>query len=262
MIIDSKFHDYYDGAHDGYIDKTIVYNRQTLEYKGKIPKEIIFPDLDGHTYFRSNCSKITLTNEWDKHKPKGIYAEEAQLFIVGFAGKLYVGLCHLIIFTEQFKEKYKKYYYDLPNMLKILKLDDENIAPDKRKRLYKQRKQNFIEFYNKINGQEKISEFFITNRTPVFYYGYYYNGKYSTEYNVYRERSNDLTDLTIVLNPNLKEIELFKLLDPATTFRGIATYISNILTNTEKEAPVLSDKLKILSKGFDYVTSFRKQKQK
>jgi hypothetical protein len=65
----------------------------------------------------------------------------------------------------------------------------------------------------------------------------------------------------VVLNPVLKDIEFFKIKIPPDTFREIVTFISNVLTNPEKESPPLPNKLKIISKGFDYKTSFRKPKQ-
>ena len=66
----------------------------------------------------------------------------------------------------------------------------------------------------------------------------------------------------IILNPILKNIEFYKVgIDAKTAFMSIQTYISNILTNPEKE-PVIPNKVKIESHGYDFKTSFRKDPTK
>lgn len=45
-------------------------------------------------------------------------------------------------------------------------------------------------------------------------------------------------------------------------YQDVSMFISNILVNKEKSDIVISDKDLIIGKGFDYKTSFRKEKEK
>lgn len=239
MLIISKYHDYYDTAHNGFIDKSIVYQRTPVQsenylmgrsdYMKKTIKgkkvNIVIPYVGG---------KVT-SKEWIENK---------DLFMVGFCGKFYIGLHHTKYDKIKCLYVIDKYIYNYDEMIKCLELKPEN------KRKWYGNYNRFVDFYNKYQGVEML-DMFLEYRCPIIYIG--------TDKRVVLEPGSYL-ETKIVLNPILKGIEFFKVIDSRTTFDRIATFISNILTNPEKEV-VMSDKVKIESHGFDYKLSFRKDKK-
>jgi hypothetical protein len=91
MLIDSKFHDYYDTILSFGIDKTCIYRRTTenVELKDKRRKEI-------YQNFPQNTKTLTT---------------EIKPFLIGFCGKIYLGLketCTKIGYSEVFIYDYDK----------------------------------------------------------------------------------------------------------------------------------------------------------
>lgn len=85
-----------------------------------------------------------------------------------------------------------------------------------------------------------FSNIFIENQTPIFVIDYM-RGE-------------------LVLNPCLKDYGFYTIFDPVQAYQEIEMYIGNVLLPKDKEFTPLTDKEKIISKGFDLKTSFRKDK--
>lgn len=65
-----------------------------------------------------------------------------------------------------------------------------------------------------------------------------------------------------ILNPLLKDIQFYKVMDPFTTFQNIEMFIGSMLCTERQPKPDnVEDKYKIEQKGFDKKFSFRKPKQ-
>lgn len=248
MLIVSKYHDYYDTAHNGFIDKSIVYQRTPVQsenyLKGRydyMKKSIKGKNVDIVIPFVG--SKVSC-KEWIENK---------DLFMVGFCGKFYIGLHHTKYDKIKCHDVIDEYIYDYDGMIKCLELKPDKSSKPTRKWYYFGNGYNkFVDFYNKYQGVERL-DMFLEYRSPIIYIG--------TDKRIVLEPSGKYESETkIILNPILKEIEFFKVIDSRTAFDGIATFISNILTNPEKEV-VMSDKVKIESHGFDYKLSFRKDKK-
>lgn len=78
------------------------------------------------------------------------------------------------------------------------------------------------------------------------------------DYFVNHNCSHFLIDENILItNPNLSNFKFQKIKDPFTAFNEIESFISERLIG-RMESPELDDKGKIVSKGFDLKTSFRK----
>jgi len=67
-----------------------------------------------------------------------------------------------------------------------------------------------------------------------------------------------IEDYRITVNPELKRVDFFRVVDPYSAFQELERYLGNI-AQPEKIMPVIPDELKAESKGFDKF-SFRKQK--
>lgn len=244
MLIVAKNHDYYDTAHDGYVDKSIVYQR--------VPKQIT-------DYLKERYSKMSTVKN-DKRIDINFpyvggetktrkFIENKNLFLVGFCGKFYVGLHYTKYEYIGNQTTIDRYIYKLDEIIECL-----GLKPDKkittRGYYFGNYYNSLVDFYNKYNGVERF-ELFLEYKTPIIYIG--------------NDRKVLLDpdcsgDRRIVLNPILKDIEFFKTgIDAKTAFDSISIFISNILTNVEKEV-IVSDKVKIESHGFDYKISFRKEK--
>jgi len=61
------------------------------------------------------------------------------------------------------------------------------------------------------------------------------------------------------INPCLRDLRFGKIIDPYTAFQEIQMYLSGVLTNNPDPPVKVSDRSKILGKGFDYKWSFRKR---
>ena len=241
MLIISKEHDYYDTAHDGFIDKTIVYQRTPVQTDG---------------YFQSRFGTLTGT-KIDIDIPYGNsirtkeYTEDKEIFMVGFCGKFYLGVHHIKKTFVMGDVLIDRYIYDFDEMIKCLELKPEKRSKFSRKyHWFGNYYNNFVDFYNKYNGVERF-DLFLKYKSPILYIG--------SDRKIILDPDKD--NKKLVLNPILKDIEFFKVFDSKTAFDSISTFISNVLTNPEKEA-IIPNRVKIESKGFDYKTSFRKESSK
>lgn len=66
--------------------------------------------------------------------------------------------------------------------------------------------------------------------------------------------------VVVELNPPLKDIGFSRRLDSYQTYQELDYFVSNVLTK-EEEMPEFDNKIKLESKGFDNITSFRKGKK-
>lgn len=235
MIINSNFHDFYDGSHGGFIDKTIVYERYLIDTKIKEIEGLNHRDLEikgtvGYSY--KDLSEIK------------------QFFYVGYCGKIYIGFKYYKTIKLQYNvDTVETFTYDRDLIFKIL-IDHEFRYLKSKKSWEKEVKVDLDNLYQKYEGKELLDPF-IKYKSPLFIIG----TKFTIDPDKF-DRSKNL-----ILNPSLKNISFFKFEAPIV-FRDISTFISNVLTNPEKESPPLSNVQKIEAHGFDKTTSFRKPKEK
>jgi hypothetical protein len=232
MLIISKFKDYYDSAIGvGGIDKSLVYQRTTTEIEVNIFSK----------HFKEFCTSHGLNNlpfnYWGDRRDDGL--DEYCPFIVGFCGKLYVG--YVFIYSSVTPQnpngiKRKKVIYNFEPAIKILRIDKKNYQ-------YKRIK----DFFD-LQGKEDL-RIFREYRVPAFVFEF-------------RPGNNQV----LVLNPLLKDYELYRLFDPFQTHQEIEMFLGGVLGKEEKSMIEISEKNKIQQHGMDK-WSFRnpdppKRKQK
>ena len=86
--------------------------------------------------------------------------------------------------------------------------------------------------------------------------------KYSYYKSLFREYNTPIFavvpfDRRIYINPLLRPYHFYKVMDPYTAFQEISMYVGGVLLAPTKPIPVMSDSIKIQSRGFDKY-SFRK----
>jgi len=229
MLIISKYKDYYDGVVGTVgIDKTIVFDRTTEEIDDhkKYPEPFISPSWD-----EKNNNKLlrgfSFRNKTTKYK-------DANYFIVGFCGKLYLGF--RMYLNEQDRECTSSstihYTYEINEFKKYFK----HFAWDTTM---------FDDFINAVKEYD-CTELHRKLNTPIFLL--------DTNPQIHIKSTS-----VFVINPILKDYEFYKVFDSFTAFQEISMFIGGVLGTGEKSIIEVSDKDKIISRGFDYKWSFRKE---
>lgn len=233
MYVISKFKDYYDGVIGTMgVDKTIVYERNLIEIEDekKILKEFKIKDSSWNHRRENHFLNIGYMNT-DSKKYK-----EVNNFIVGFCGKLYLGWK----FGYEVKERDERGV-----IVEVTKFDIiygyDNAKKHLKSGFWKDTSQEDIDY---VLNYESI-DMFRTLKSPIFIF----------------DRSKPRNGSTLIINPNLKEYEFYKVVDSFTAFQEIQMFIGGILGIGEKEIIKVEDKYKIPQHGFDK-WSFRKESVK
>ena len=242
MLIISKKKDYYDGVVGTMgIDKTIVYNRDTIELENRdMPK--IFKGKEGYWGIRREnpfhaLGYINIKKEYSH------ICDEHAYFIIGFCGKLYIGwkLYREIDTTDH--SITTEISYDTNYMTTILE--------EKGWHGYLRDSINYINAYNALF-------IFRDLKAPVFVY----DGDFGrTTFDKTRSLYNRHQPKFFV-NPLLKDYEFYKVFDTFQAFQEVSMFMGGVLGAGEKPISEVADKYKITQHGFDYKWSFRKESEK
>ena len=242
MYIIGKNKDYYDGVVGSMgIDKTIVYERKTIELDNgeKVPASIFHHVFPEHT---KNTAIIKLAGLNDLNKDGKKKYEGVDGFIVGFCGKLYFGWkfgYKKKVWNDNYERFDNEYFYDV-----IYGYDNAKKYLDTRYwgRNYDDTHRDAMNF----NPIEIFREF----NVPVFIY----------DHHIWRKCGTQNTG--VILNPILKEYEFYKVFDSFMAFQEISMFIGGVLGVGEKEIVEISNENKIVQHGFDKKWSFRKEPTK
>ena len=243
MYIISKFKDYYDGAVGMGIDKSIVYERHTIGEKyEQVKKYETFKELMPKTKFPFSRHNNFDMDDFHTNS-KSIYYK-VDTFVVGFCGKYYLGFR----FSRKRKSKgigleitdEHKYVYDIEEAKKELTFEDRyswRKEKNSNRELIK-----FNDVVNKINNFDN-SEIFTKYRTPIF---------------LIKKFGQDHNDGILVINPLLKDVDFYKMVDTYTAFQEVQMYISGVLgTNEDGHDTPMTEKEKVQQHGFDKKYGFR-----
>jgi hypothetical protein len=242
LIINHNKKDYYDGVVGTMgVDKTIVYNRDTVELDNRsIPSAFKGKDGFWGLKFRETpfheLSYISI-----KKKYKNICDEHAH-FIIGFCGKLYIGwklYREIDIETHAISTEFT---YDTEYMQTILeeKSWHNNLADNI----------NYVLSYNALPIFREL-------KVPVFVY----DGDFDrTTFDKKRSIYNSMKP-KFFINPLLKDYEFYKVFDTFQAFQEVSMFLGGVLGAGEKPISEVADKYKITQHGFDYKYSFRKDKE-
>jgi len=157
------------------------------------------------------------------------------VFVVGFCGKIYMGGHFKNTINPSVKNKFKPFYV---------------YGKDAIKKVFKQKKikeRNYWHFFGRPKIFEAIEELDNKSNFDLFF-------KYKTPIFSFVEK--------LKLNPNLKALQFYKVFDSYRAFQEIHMFLSGVLGNTEKDTIKISDMDRLVAKGFDKKTSFRKRKIK
>lgn len=225
MRIISKFHDYYDSVMIYGQDKTVVYQR---EEKKIFDAKIKTKDLELYSvsigYYKNS-----------------IWERSFDPFIIVFCGKVY--------YTFYFEGQY---FYSYEPLEKIILDTKDNKFIKAFYEGWRSIPKTLKELFEKSGKQE--SNLNLELNCPIILIKEFEKDPYS-----YLSKNKNIQIIKrMVLNPILREIEFFKIKDAFSTFQELSMFVSGILTKPEKEMPIIPDKLKLQSKGFDE-WSFRKK---
>jgi len=239
MLILGKNRDYYDGVVGTMgIDKTIVYNRHTVENDDckKFPKEFKckLHYSDDESKFIDLCSYGIDSDKTKKYK-------EVDVFFIGFCGKIYIGWKFYYLIGNGIHEKMKyDIVYDIDVAKKYIK--DNRWGSG-----------NLNDILNHIKNYNPI-ELFRENNTPIFIYDSHID---RIDLDKYYGSNNQ----RFIINPVLKEYKFYKVFDTFSAFQEIQMFISGVLGSNEKDIIEVEDKYKIAQHGFNK-WSFRREPSK
>lgn len=225
MLIVSKFKDFYDTAMgvDG-IDKTLIYKRETTEIK-EFKQDFILPS------YTDNQTKQTII-----YKP----------FIIGFCGKLYVTYriqyCTKHVYVKNPTVLKTEYLHGTEGILKLMqKLSDKNTRGYAYDRKENKKSYDLVE---KLNGKP-YNKIFSKYNVPCF--------SYEVPSGFFRR----YTETTLILNPRLKDFNFVEVMNPFIANQEISMFIGGVLGQSDRPMVEVSDKDRLVSKGFDKKWSFR-----
>ena len=254
MKIISKFHDYYDIALAQGHDNSIIYLREEREEKFLL-------QCEGTSYLNSIYKELPYIDTYNAYYDyKG-----RKIRFIGFCGKIYP----YIVFKHILKDnlsKIERILYNSNDVMNFfteydLKKELENFMFPQKEKLNKWNRQEkfnintFTKYIDKYSGKAGCEEIFLKYKVPIFiieldfYYKRVWSGKHTFE------------EGKIILNPCLKDIEFFRLINPYVAFQEIEMFLSGVLGFPSPPMIEITDKDKLTKQGFDK-WSFRKMPTK
>ena len=233
MYIISKFKDYYDGVVGTMgIDKTLVYERKTIEIKDN---KKMLKEFRGFRNWNNIHKNHFLNIGYADTKSKKY--ENNNFFIVGFCGKLYLG----------WKFEYKVKEWNNRKIIEVIKTDIiygyENAKKYLKTNFWRSNLNDDVEYVMKYDPINMFREL----NAPIFIYD--------------SDRRSPRKSDIMIINPILKEWEFYKVMDSFAAFQEISMFIGGVLGIDEKEIIEIEDKYRIAKHGFDK-WSFRREPSK
>jgi hypothetical protein len=239
MRIISNFKDYYDGVQAMGHDETLVYRRIQESFSLNL------------TDLKADRQKQTLVRGLRAEAPKFRMAYW-QRILVGVCGKIYLAACY----QEQYLDGYRlpktrfTYYYNTDSLRKAFPEAgyDHDWHGKKIPGTYDPKR------YPELGLLMEDDTPFLELKAPIFVANsvrltYGHNGHFTHD------------DDTLLVNPQLKQFEFYRLLSDYEVFQELEMYLGNILVGPTMEAQPLADIEKVRSHGFDEKMSFRKRKK-
>jgi len=251
MLIESKFHDYYDSIKAFGVDKTCVYKRHTEEFKmdNKLfepttkygnPKGGELPPLPG-------WEEISL-GETREHITARVYKH-----LLGFCGQIFPYMYFdLDSYWNNMRRPEDRFQsevaYTYEEALDYLQGNNARLGNGRyvsyRNRMSLKTAQGIKEFFD--YDWSRYQRYFVEHKVPCFRVHDHKN-----DYGTFLE-----------LNPQLKPLRFMKVRDPATSFQEIYMYIAGTLGLPERPMIEIEDKYKQQQHGHDHRYSFRREPTK
>jgi hypothetical protein len=222
MLIDSKFHDYYDNMMSNGVDRDCVYSRVTKN----IGKD---KDIDT-TLIPYSSGKIT-TDFGDM---------EFTPIIIGFAGKIYK-IIRLIGYVNSSKQV-TQHFFSINQYKDFIEENELELSKSRFSWFFRGGIDSIAgakAFYE--NNYSSLDKLFVKHNVPVF--------------QIELEKNSPV----LILNPKLKDVDFVKVKDCFTAYQEIFMFKAGVLGNPDKEIITISDKVKAQQYGHDHKYSFKKE---
>jgi hypothetical protein len=217
MLIVSKFRDYYDSVSSFGIDKSVVYNRHDSYIEMRRHPFCKHEIINGR-YFK-HSEQILSIFSYDLRSSRWQDKLELKPYHIFFCGKLYI--------------VYKKIdNYDGRTRTEIIYKEEDlfKVLEDKKIKLSKDRLKQISNMYLSFNEKDCIFAN-IDYKSPCLMY--------------------DFNKEKLLINPCLSEFEFYRVVDSASAFQSIQSFISGVMGVEEKPMIEIKEKDKIVSKGFN-----------
>ena len=246
MKIISKYKDFYDRNIEYGLDENILYIRdQTIIEDPKL--DIVYSK--GHFSKKKGLALNDLVPT-TIYTSGRYYKSYESLYILGFCGEIILIQSPFEYYNLNLKHKeYIKKYTIFDNELietslkiKIDNFNDLDIEFENINNLYERNRK--INQINAFKNSKELKDLFFTYKVPIFLI-------YSENYK-----------FKLQLNPNLEVFNFAKCKNYSQTYQQIEMFLGNQLVQyNAPKIPVGDTKVIIESHGFDYKTSFRKEKE-
>lgn len=235
MLILSKIRDYYDSVLGLGIDKTIVYRREQSEI-----------ELGEQPSIYSGKDKRYPEYHYLGWRDEDECCYDAVPIMVGVGGKVYP--CYRVEYRDRtafMAPLVHDFVFDIESLKEVIaKVDKRALQQfiekkqDKKSKHIRWCEDNCIAYFA-ADHTHTHAHFFTDHNVPVFSV-------------TYPDRARDV----LSLNPCLKDIKMFRVLDPFTAFQDISMFLSGVLGVGEPVMIQINDKLMAQKRGFDNA-SFR-----
>jgi hypothetical protein len=242
MLIKSSFKDYYDAAASTGVDTSIIYNRETCQIQ---LEEAFYANVP--VYFPDNLGEIR-EDDYSEETIDLMNQKSHCLFkIIGFCGKLYVGLFNSKINNGDIHEPHRLAYFGEDILALDWRTTKRNRHPSD---------QNAVENVIKMFHGKQDDTLFKKFNAPIF------TVDIRQPLTKYEVKNWGLYAPIFTVNTPLSIFPFYKIFDTFSAFQAIQSYISGVLGSPENPMIEVSNTTKIVKAGFDLKTSFRKDKEK
>lgn len=217
MLIVSKFRDYYDSVSSFGIDKSVVYNRHDS-----------YIEMKRHPF----CKNEIISGKYGRPSSLILSIFSYDLRSSRWQDRLQLNPYHIFFCGKLYTVYVKIDNYDGISRREIIYKEEDlfKVFEDKKIKLYKNEIKKISDMYLSFN--EKDCTFAnIDYKSPCLMY--------------------DFDREKLLINPCLSEFEFYRVVDSASAFQSIQSFISGVMGIEEKPMIEIKEKDKIVSKGFN-----------
>jgi hypothetical protein len=244
MRIFSKFQDYYDSVIAYGIDQNTVFERKRYSLKDDDPQCI---DLFKSLPVVKEAMRTFLPSRYNF---RGKICLKETIAVL-FCGKLYTSLIFGKYDSDRRGITLLRCCYDIESIENFYAQNKAELPKHEKKSRWRRivkSKENIVAFFNKYQGAE--SDDFIDAHF-----------KMDAPIILFRDCSTHLSSWRVVVNPILKDLRFYRIVDSFTAFQELSMFIGGVMGKKSPAMVEISDNNRIAKHGFDK-WSFRKESSK
>ena len=238
MILQSKFHDYYDAVlKQAGRDPDVVFNRLQPEHPLPLPKDFEFPNW----------------TTWGNRLHRGLNHpdDNYEIGAILFCGKMHPYLKHQGVWKGPVPESEPTYTFDIDAIDELM----HKIYADKHPHSKWTRRNATSKWADQWSVWGRVlkplhaaierdyTELHREHNTPILA--------------IYPDGWESGLPLFLHINPKLADFGFQRVVDPYQAYQQVYGFLSGVMARPEKEPRPTTDKQKVAAHGFDVVTSFR-----